>query len=140
LIARLIFGLQPDKTGFKPVIDRTNWQFGVQNINIFMLGIAYRNVAFPLMFTFLDEKLHTFGTLTLSINTDVDPRELYEKYKQHNEIEVMFDSYKNFLKADRIYMQNRMVLEGWLMANFLAMIAYYKLHRKLVEAKELNNY
>lgn len=87
-----------------------------------------------------DEKLHTFGTLTLTTNTDVDVRELYEKYKQRNEIEVMFDSYKNFLKADRMYMQDRIVLEGWLMANFLAMIAYYKLYRKLVEAKKLSNF
>jgi hypothetical protein len=56
LIARLIFGLLPEKTNLKLVIDRTNWQFGKQNINIFMLGIAYRNVAFPLMFTMLNKK------------------------------------------------------------------------------------
>lgn len=56
LIARLIFGLLPEKTNLKLVIDRTNWQFGKQNINIFMLGIAYRNVAFPLMFMMLDKK------------------------------------------------------------------------------------
>lgn len=64
----------------------------------------------------------------------------YEKYKQRNEIEVMFDSYKNFLKADCMYMQNRMVLEGWLMANFIAMIAYYKLYQKLIQAKQLSKY
>ena len=69
-----------------------------------------------------------------------DAQELYEKYKQRNEIEVMFDSYKNFLKADRMYMQDRIVLEGWLMANFLAMIAYYKLYQKLVAAKQLSKY
>lgn len=90
--------------------------------------------------TGFDAKLHTFGTLTLTTNTEVEPQELYEKYKQRNEIEVMFDSYKNFLKADRMYMQNRMVLEGWLMANFLAMIAYYRLYQKLVEAKQLSKY
>lgn len=56
LIARLIFGLLPEKTGLKLVIDRTNWQFGKQNINILMLGVAYRNVAFSLMFTMLDKK------------------------------------------------------------------------------------
>ena len=52
----------------------------------------------------------------------------------------MFDSYKYFLKADRMYMQNRMVLEGRLMENFLAMIAYYKLYQKLREAKQLSKY
>lgn len=56
LIARLIFGLLPEKENLKLVIDRTNWQFGKQDINIFMLGITYRNVAFPLMFTMLDKK------------------------------------------------------------------------------------
>ena len=87
-----------------------------------------------------DKKLHIFGTLTFTTNTDVEPKELYEKYKQRNEIEVMFDSYKNFLKADRMYMQNRIVLEGWLMANFIAMIAYYKLYQKLIQAKQLSKH
>ncbi len=87
-----------------------------------------------------DKKLYRFGTLTFTTNTDVEPKELYEKYKQRNEIEVMFDSYKNFLKADRMYMQNRIVLEGWLMANFIAMIAYYKLYQKLIQAKQLSKY
>jgi hypothetical protein len=42
LIARLIFSLLPKRENLKLVIDRTNWQFGTQNINIFMLGIAYK--------------------------------------------------------------------------------------------------
>jgi len=56
LIARLIFELLPEKTNLKLVIDRTNWKFGEQNINVFMLGITYRNVAFPLMFSMLNKK------------------------------------------------------------------------------------
>lgn len=56
LVARLIFGLLPEKTNLKLVIDRTNWMFGKQDINIFMLGIAYRGVAFPLLFSLLDKK------------------------------------------------------------------------------------
>lgn len=56
LIAKLIFGLLPEKTNLKLVIDRTNWKFGEQNINIFMLGVAYRNVAFPLLFKMLDKR------------------------------------------------------------------------------------
>jgi hypothetical protein len=56
LIARLIFDLLPEKTNLKLVIDRTNWKFGTQNINIFMLGIAYRGVAFPLLFSLLDKR------------------------------------------------------------------------------------
>ena len=59
---------------------------------------------------------------------------VYESYKQRNEIEVMFDSFKNYLAADVSYMQNRYVMEGWLFANFIAMIAYYKLYVRLRQA------
>ena len=54
LIAKIIFGLLPEKSNLKLVIDRTNWKFGEQDINIFMLGITYRNIAFPLIFKILD--------------------------------------------------------------------------------------
>lgn len=90
------------------------------------------------------EKIEGFGTLTiiskLKDQEKQTPQELYEAYKQRNEVEVMFDSYKNFLQADRMYMQDRYVLEGWLMANFIAMIAYYKLYSRLKQAKLLSKY
>jgi len=56
LIAKLIFGLLPDKENLKLSIDRTNWKFGQTNINIFMLGITYKGVAFPLLFKMLDKR------------------------------------------------------------------------------------
>ena len=37
-------------------MDRTNWKFGDKNINILMLGISYKNVAFPIMFKMLDKR------------------------------------------------------------------------------------
>lgn len=88
------------------------------------------------------KKLHRFGTITLLsfLPGDCSPKELYEIYKQRNEIEVMFDAYKNFLEADKTYMQDRYVLEGWLMANFIAMIAYCKLYRLLKNAELLSSF
>ena len=65
---------------------------------------------------------------------------VYESYKQRNDVEVMFDSYKNYLDADVSYMQNRYVLEGWLFANFIAMIAYYKLYSRLLQAELLSKF
>jgi hypothetical protein len=61
-------------------------------------------------------------------------------YKQRNEIEMMFGSYKTFMKGDVTYMQNRHVLEGWFFANFLVMMAYYKLYDKLRESKLLGKH
>jgi hypothetical protein len=117
-----------------------------------------------------DGKLHRFGTLTLIHNMkeqavggrgleseksydvgktkkrkkdaarEVFEQTVYESYKQRNEIETMFDSYKNYLDADVSYMQNRYVLEGWLFANFIAMIAYYKLYVRLRQAGLLSKH
>jgi hypothetical protein len=82
------------------------------------------------------EKVNTFGTMTVIHKTkcELKPSEIYETYKQRNEIEVMFDSYKNYLDADATYMQDRYVMEGWLLANFIAMAAYYKLFSRLKHA------
>jgi len=65
---------------------------------------------------------------------------VYESYRQRGEIETMFDSFKNYLDADVSYMQNRYVLEGWLFANFIAMIAYYKLYVRLRQAEILSKH
>lgn len=88
------------------------------------------------------EKMHRFGTLSLVsyLRNEYTAQELYEVYKQRNEIETMFDAYKNFLEADKTYMQNRYVMEGWLMANFIAMISYYRLFKLLKEGKLLSRY
>ncbi|KAA6339232.1 hypothetical protein EZS27_012819 [termite gut metagenome] len=88
------------------------------------------------------EKLHQFGTLTMLYKTSraIQSNEVYETHKQRNEIEVMFDSYKNYLEADATCMQDRQVLEGRLLANFIAMIAYYGLFVRLKEAELLRNY
>ena len=104
-----------------------------------------------------DEKLHHFGTMTIVYemekqedtgkkkkkkNEKEKPVEqiVYASYKQRGEIEGMFDSYKNYLEADLTYMQNRYVLDGWLFANFIAMIAYYKLYVRLRQADILSKY
>ena len=78
-------------------------------------------------------KINKFGTLSLISNftEKTDAGQLYEVYKQRNEIEVLFAAYKGFLEADRTYMQDRLVMEGWLMANFIAMKVYYRLLQKL---------
>jgi len=50
LVVRLVFSLLPEWDKVKLTIDRTNWQFGRPDINIFMLGVVYRGTAFPLLF------------------------------------------------------------------------------------------
>ncbi len=38
------------------IMDRTNWKFGNQKINILMLGIKHNNIAYPLMFKLLNKR------------------------------------------------------------------------------------
>lgn len=56
VVSMLIFNILPFKDNLVLVLDRTNWKFGEHNINILMLGVSYKNVAFPLMFKMLDKK------------------------------------------------------------------------------------
>ncbi len=56
LIVRLISSLLPEKENIKLTIDRTNRQFGQTDINIFMLGVVYKGLAFPLLFKMLKKR------------------------------------------------------------------------------------
>ena len=56
IISSLIFNILSAKNDLVLVLDRTNWKFGSNNINILMLGVSYKNVAFPLMFKMLDKR------------------------------------------------------------------------------------
>lgn len=56
IVSSLIFNLLPNNKNLVLVLDRTNWKFGSKNINILMLGVSYKNVAFPLMFKMLNKQ------------------------------------------------------------------------------------
>jgi len=56
LIAKLIFALLPHEPPYTIAIDRTNWKFGQTNINILVLAIVYKGVAFPLLFKLMPKR------------------------------------------------------------------------------------
>ena len=56
LASCLIYSLLPEKQNIVLTMDRTNWKLGSNNINILMLGVCYKNVAFPLMFKMLNKR------------------------------------------------------------------------------------
>lgn len=55
-IASVLFSLLPCKTNLVISIDRTNWQFGKTDINIFMLSVCYDGIAFPLLWKMLPKR------------------------------------------------------------------------------------
>jgi hypothetical protein len=56
LIARLIVKLLPIEGPFVLTLDHTNWQLGQTPLNLLVLGIAYKGVAFPVLWTVLEKK------------------------------------------------------------------------------------
>lgn len=53
LVAPLILSLIPQKRDLLITLDRTNWRFGHCEINILMIGVAYRGLAFPVLWKLL---------------------------------------------------------------------------------------
>lgn len=57
VIAKLIISLLPKPPeGYTLSLDRTNWQFGKFSINLLVLAVVHKGVAFPVYWTFLDKK------------------------------------------------------------------------------------
>ena len=55
-ISKIVVTLLPLDKDFVLTLDRTNWKFGRTNINILTLGIAYKGIAFPIMWKFLPKR------------------------------------------------------------------------------------
>lgn len=53
LIAKLVFSLLPHKPPYTLTMDRTNWKFGSKDINVLVLAVCYRGVAFPVLFSMM---------------------------------------------------------------------------------------
>ena len=67
LIARLIFALLPHEPPYSIAMDRTNWKFGQKNINILVLAIVYKGVAFPILFKLMPKRGNSNTTERIQI-------------------------------------------------------------------------
>ena len=54
-LAQLISGWLPPEH-WVLCLDRTNWQIGKTDVNILLLAVAYRGIAIPIIWTFLDKR------------------------------------------------------------------------------------
>ena len=54
--AKLMLALLPEKSKLVLTLERTTWELGSVCINILMLGVAYKGLAFPLLWVLLDKK------------------------------------------------------------------------------------
>ncbi len=98
----------------------------------------------------IDEKKHEltefyenqfkFGTISIVTKTEFSPQKLFEFLKSRINIEVVFDTFKNVLNADRSYMRGDSELEGWEFINFIALLLYYEVYMLLVSKNLLSKY
>ena len=88
-----------------------------------------------------EKKKMQFGTLSLLSNLDgKTPEQIYQIYKSRNQIEVMYDGFKGVLEADRTYMQNEETLQGWMLANHVALLAHHRLYQLLLSSGKLKKH
>lgn len=70
LIARFVFLMLPHKPPYRLAMDRTNWKFGQTNINILLLAVVYKGVAFPILYRMMPK----FGNSNTSERTELMDR------------------------------------------------------------------
>lgn len=73
-----------------------------------------------------------FGTISIITGTELPPQRIFELLKSRVEIEVVFDTFKNVLNADRSYMRDDSAMEGWMFVNFVSLLLYYKVYGLLI--------
>ena len=56
VIARVIVGLMNIPQPWVLSLDRTEWSYGNTRVNIFMLGLVYQGIAYPLVWKMLEKK------------------------------------------------------------------------------------
>jgi transposase len=82
----------------------------------------------------LREKLKNAGTILILSNKDMPEQAMYELYKKRERVEKLFDTYKNVLDADRLYLQDDESVFGHVFISFLSLYAYCKLESLLKKA------
>lgn len=86
-------------------------------------------------------KLDIFGTIAILTNApNQNANHIYTTYKSRNSIEVMFDGYKNIIKADKTYMQNEDALEGYLFISHIALQWYCIIYNILKKHNQTGKY
>ncbi len=86
----------------------------------------------------LEIEMNKAGKILIVSNIDSEGVEIYNMYKERDEIEQQFDTYKNTLHADIMYLQDDETVFGHVFISFLTLYGYSKIQNMLREARLLN--
>lgn len=86
------------------------------------------------------DRENVFGSIAVMTKTNYPPRKIFELLKSRVEIEILFDTFKNILQADRTYLRDTIQIEGWMFVNFISLLLYYQIYNKLLQKDLLQKY
>ena len=78
------------------------------------------------------------GKILIVSNLDLDEESIFMQYKSRDRIEKLFDTYKNVLQADKLYLQDNESVFGHVFISFLSLYAYTKIEMALKKADLLS--
>jgi hypothetical protein len=116
VLGRFLTRLLPQSAPYKVVIDRTEWHFGTQPVNVLMVGIAHKGIAFPISWTVLPDG----GSSSASEHCGALRR--FFRVVEPSEIEAVI--------ADREFISTKWL--GWLQAREIPFVVRLRSDRHLV--------
>ena len=88
----------------------------------------------------MKDSLEKAGNILMASNLDTDPKDIFLLYKRRDVVEKHYDSLKNSLEADRIYLQSDDTVFGHVFISFLALYGYTKIQNTLKKNGLINRY
>ena len=81
-----------------------------------------------------------FGKIYLYSNINEKPENIYNMYKDRDNIEKSFDILKNIIDSDKSYLRDNDTLNGYMFVNFISLYIYYNILNDLRERGISNKY
>ena len=87
-----------------------------------------------------NKSLEKAGKILLVSNVDLTPEDVFLMYKKRDTVEKHYDTYKNMLEADKLYLQDNESLFGHLFISFLSLYGYVKIQNCIKKADLTSKY
>ncbi len=68
-----------------------------------------------------------FGKISILSSLNIDNEEIFKLYKEREEVEQVFDTMKNTLEYDKMYLQDTYSLRGYFFISFISLYSYYSI-------------
>ena len=85
-----------------------------------------------------DERMRKAGRILIISNMDADEKDVYEMYKRREEAEQQFDTFKNTLHSDVMYLRDDESVFGHMFVSFLSLYGYCTIQNMLRAASMLS--